>query len=128
LLDEGFPMEVIHQSPERMVPICSNAYELIASGRVVHDPGDVTLTAHVNAAVRRTTDRGWTLTKSRSRHKIDACIALALALWGASAPGKPKSNALKYFRLLAGQCMACGNQLAPNTDTCAVCNSPADPI
>jgi phage terminase large subunit-like protein len=34
----------------------------------------------VLAAAQVTTDNGWRLSKGRSRRKIDACIALVLAL------------------------------------------------
>jgi phage terminase large subunit-like protein len=80
LTDEGLPMVEIPQSPERMVPACGFAYELIVNQKVIHD-GDPVLADHVNSAARRETDRGWTLSKGRSRRHIDACIAMVMALW-----------------------------------------------
>lgn len=82
LADEGVPMLRFDQSPERMVPACGLAYELIVAGKVVH--GDQpTLNSHVLSAVQRTSERGWTLSKGKSRRKIDACIAMVMALWEA---------------------------------------------
>ncbi|HEX7461753.1 MAG TPA: terminase TerL endonuclease subunit [Dermatophilaceae bacterium] len=57
---------------------------MIALGKVAHD-GDPVLTAHVSAAVKRENDRGWTLSKGKSKRKIDACIAMVIALARASA-------------------------------------------
>lgn len=82
LEDEGVPMLRFDQSPERMVPACGLAYELIVAGNVVHG-GQPTLTRHVLSAVQRTSERGWTLSKGKSRRKIDACIAMVMALWEA---------------------------------------------
>src|SRR5664280_448977 len=82
--DEGLNMVEFSQSPERMAPACSQALELIALGKVAHD-GDPVLTAHVSAAVKRENDRGWTLSKGKSKRKIDACIAMVIALARASA-------------------------------------------
>jgi phage terminase large subunit-like protein len=79
LRDEGLNMVEVPQTPERMAPACSAALELIVQGKVAHD-GDPVLTAHVSAAVKRENDRGWTLSKGRSKRKIDACIALIIAL------------------------------------------------
>lgn len=83
LLDEGLPVLDFPQSPERMYPACANAYELIVSARLVHG-GDATLTDHVLSAAQRQSDRGWTLSKGRSKRKIDACIAMVMAVWEAT--------------------------------------------
>lgn len=83
LLDEGLPIFDFVQSPERMYPACANAYELIASNLLVHG-GDATLTDHVLSAAQRLSDRGWTLSKGKSKRKIDACIALVMAVFMAT--------------------------------------------
>lgn len=83
LLDEGLPMVEFPQSPQRMVPACQHAYELITSGRIAHD-GDPTLRDHVESAAQREGERGWTLSKGKSRRKIDACIAMVIAAWQAT--------------------------------------------
>ena len=97
LLDEGYPMEDFPQSAERMVPACGNAYELIVSGRLVHG-GDATLTDHVLSAAQRPSDRGWTLSKGRSKRKIDAAIAMVMAAWEATkTEPEEESPATLYF-------------------------------
>lgn len=85
LLDEGLPMVEFPQSPQRMVPACQEAYQAITSKRVAHD-GDPSLTDHVESAAPRTSERGWTLSKGRSKRKIDACIAMVIALHRATQP------------------------------------------
>jgi len=79
LADDGLPMVEFPQSAQRMVPACGNAYELIVAGRVAHD-GSPTLSDHVLSAAQRMTEQGWRLSKGKSKRKIDACIALVLAL------------------------------------------------
>jgi phage terminase large subunit-like protein len=90
LADEGIPMIEVPQSPARMIPACGFAYEQINAGNVAHD-GDTVLTEHVLAAAQRTYDQGWTLSKNKSRHVIDACIAMVLALseWNQPEPKTP---------------------------------------
>jgi phage terminase large subunit-like protein len=79
LEDEGVPMLEIPQSPERMVPADGHLFDLILAGDVKHD-GDHEFGQHVNAAVRRASDRGWYLSKSRAKRPMDACRALSLAV------------------------------------------------
>jgi len=79
LQDEGLPMLEIPQSVERMTSVCGYLLEAIKRGDLKHD-GDDILTAHVLNAVPRFNERGFTLQKSKSRGKIDAAIALALAV------------------------------------------------
>ncbi|MDP9436432.1 MAG: phage terminase family protein, partial [Actinomycetota bacterium] len=84
LADDGLPMLEFPQSRSRMVPACSLAYEQIVGRGVRHD-GNPTLTDHVLSAAQRVSDQGWTLSKGRSRRKIDASIALVIALSRAHA-------------------------------------------
>jgi len=79
LSDDGLPMVEFPQSGARMVPACGNAYELIVAGRVAHD-GSPTFTDHVLSAAQRMSDSGWRLSKGKSKRKIDACIAMVMAL------------------------------------------------
>ena len=79
LADDGLPMVEMPQSAARMVPACSTAYEVIASGRLVHD-GDPLFAEQVTAAVSRVVGEGWRLSKGRSKRKIDAVIALVIAV------------------------------------------------
>lgn len=79
LLDEGIFMVEVDQSVDRMTVACGGLFELIKGGRMRHD-GDETLAIHVLNAVPRFNERGFTLQKSKSRGRIDGCIALALAV------------------------------------------------
>jgi phage terminase large subunit-like protein len=92
LLDEGLPMIEAPLSVERFSPACGYAYEQIVAGKVSHD-GDDVLAAHVLAAQSRSNERGWSLSKSRSRRPIDAAVAMVLALheaaWVPPAPPEP---------------------------------------
>lgn len=85
LEDEGFNMVEFPQSIERMTPACGEARVAILSGQVVHD-GDPDLARHVNAAAERPNERGFTLSKGKSKQKIDACVALVILLWRIFAP------------------------------------------
>jgi phage terminase large subunit-like protein len=79
LEDDGVPMVEFPQSAARMVPACGHAYEQIVNGKVAHN-GDPVLTDHVLSAAPRVVGEGWRLSKGRSSRKIDACIALVMAL------------------------------------------------
>jgi phage terminase large subunit-like protein len=79
LLDDGLPMVEFPQNRSRMIPACGNAYELIVNKRVVHD-GSPTFVDQVLSAAQRMTDEGWRLSKGKSKRKIDAAIALVIAL------------------------------------------------
>lgn len=79
LSDEGLPLVEIPQSVERMTPICGSLLETIKRSEINHD-GDEALATHVLNAVARVNERGFTLQKSKSRGRIDAVIALALAV------------------------------------------------
>lgn len=79
LLDEGLPMVEIPQSVERMTPACGTAYELIQRGELTHD-GDPGFAGQVLNAMARFNERGFVLAKGKSRGRIDAAIALVLAL------------------------------------------------
>ena len=76
--DEGLPMMEVPQSQERMTMAVGGVYEAIIKGEVTHD-GDEAFTTQVINAVPRFNERGFTLTKGKSRGKIDAAVALALA-------------------------------------------------
>lgn len=79
LYDEGLPMVEIPQSLERMTPAVGSLYELVRQGRITHD-GDPGFDAQILAAVARLNERGFTLSKGKSRGRIDAAVALALAV------------------------------------------------
>lgn len=79
LADEGLPMLNVPQHPSEMVPRCGDVYEAIINQAIAHD-GDPVLAWHVNGAARREHENGWSLSKGKSRHHIDACIAMVLAV------------------------------------------------
>jgi len=79
LLDDGLPMLEFPQSSQRMIPACGNAYDCIVTNRVVHN-GSPTYGDQVLSAAQRMTDNGWRLSKGKSKRKIDAAIALCMAL------------------------------------------------
>lgn len=77
LADEGLPMVVMNQSPERMIPACGSLFEAIMRGEISHD-GASDYERQILNAMPVYSDAGWRLTKSKSRGHIDAAIALAL--------------------------------------------------
>jgi phage terminase large subunit-like protein len=79
LSDDGLPMVEFPQSGARMIPACGNAYEMIVNQKIAHD-GSPTFTDQVLSAAQRMTDTGWRLSKGKSKRKIDACIAMVIAL------------------------------------------------
>jgi phage terminase large subunit-like protein len=89
LEDEGILTIQFDQSPQRMAPACGLAFDLILEARIVHD-GDPELGAHVKAAVKREQDRGFTLSKGKSKRHIDAAITLCMGVWVLNAvPEEP---------------------------------------
>lgn len=79
LLDEGLPMEEVPQVPERMTPAVGSTFEAIRRGEISHDR-DPVFDAQVLNAVARYNERGFTLAKAKSRGRIDAAVAMCLAL------------------------------------------------
>ncbi|BBX00802.1 hypothetical protein BST36_00300 [Mycolicibacterium moriokaense] len=92
LADEGLPMVVIPQSPERMVPAVGGLYEAIMRGELSHD-GAADYERHILNAMPVYTDKGFRLTKSKSRGHIDAAIALALCHDRAQHPAPKRAPA-----------------------------------
>lgn len=90
LEDEGLPMVEIKQSVEQMTPAVGGLYELIQRGEISHD-GDPAFAAQVLNAIPRFNEQGFTLAKRKSRGKIDAAVALALATYLARRPPEMES-------------------------------------
>lgn len=89
LTDQGLPMAEFNQSPERMVPACGSLYEAIMRNEISHDGAEDYARQILNAMPTQSLgDRGWRLTKSKSRGHIDAAIALAMCHDLASKPVK----------------------------------------
>lgn len=97
LLDEGLPMAEFSQSAGSMVPACQEAYRLINDGLLVH-PSDSTFTDHVLSAAVRETDSGWRLSKGRSKRKVDACIAMVMAVFLCGAPDEVQPQFFAAWR------------------------------
>jgi phage terminase large subunit-like protein len=91
LADDGLPMVEFPQTSSRMIPACGNAYELVVGAKVVH--GNLpTFTDQVLSAAQRMTENGWRLSKGKSKRKIDACIAMVMALDRANWKPKPMNE------------------------------------
>lgn len=90
LEDEGFPMIEFPQSVERMTGAIGGLYEAIKRGELAHD-GDPAFTAQILNAVARFNERGFTLAKAKSRGRIDAAVALAMAHWLANHREPPRA-------------------------------------
>ena len=89
LHDEGIPMVEIPQGPERMTGIIGDLYTLIRDGGLTHDD-DRTFERHILDAQARQNERGFTLSKGKSRGHIDGAIALALAVDRYRGKKKPR--------------------------------------
>lgn len=79
LEDAGVPMLEIPQVIERLAPADAHLFTLILDKEVAHD-GDHDVALHVNAAVKRDTERGWYLSKNRSKRHMDACRSISMAV------------------------------------------------
>lgn len=89
---EGLPMEEVPQSDARMVPAAQTLYQLIVEDKVEHD-GDQVFARHVRNAVAvhaRGGNGAWRLAKGKTKRKMDAAIAAAIAAMLASAPAEPE--------------------------------------
>jgi phage terminase large subunit-like protein len=90
LATEKLPMLEMPQSLERMTPAFGSLFEAIKRGELSHD-GDAAFTTQILNAVPRYNERGFTLAKAKSRGRIDACYALAMAFDRAQRPARKKS-------------------------------------
>ena len=89
LADEGLPMVEVPQSIERMSPAFATLLQVIREAQLSHDD-DRPFATHILNGVERNNPRGFTLQKAKSRGKIDACYALAMALSRALIPVKER--------------------------------------
>ena len=79
-LDEaGAPMIEFPQNNSKMVPATQLLHEVIVSGKLRHG-GDPTARSHALAAVVAETEMGLRIRKTASRDRIDALVALAMAI------------------------------------------------
>lgn len=80
LEDSGFLVIQFDQSPVRMIPAVGLTFDLIKARGIVHD-GEPEFTRQVQSAAKRPFERGWTLSKSKSKIRIDSAVALCMGVW-----------------------------------------------
>jgi phage terminase large subunit-like protein len=80
LYDEGIPMMEVPQSTERMTGVYGDLHDAIRQGEITHGK-DPMFARHVLSAQARFNERGFMLKKDSPGGHIDACVALALALY-----------------------------------------------
>ena len=92
LEEAGAPMiEFPHNSSRGMVPATQLLHEVIADRRLRHG-GDPTARSHAPAALVGETEMGIRLRKTASRDRIDALVALAMAIAAVDAMPKPRRS------------------------------------
>lgn len=91
--DASVPMLEIPQVIERLSPADAHLFTLILDQDIAHD-GDHDTAMHVNAAVKRDTERGWYLSKNRSKRAMDACRAISLAVAATDIWPRPQKSSL----------------------------------
>lgn len=97
LEEAGAPMVEFPQNNSRMVPATQLLHEVIAAGRLRHG-GDPVARQHALAAVVAATEMGLRVRKTASRDRIDALIALAMAVAVAdSTPARRRSVYESYY-------------------------------
>lgn len=90
LEEEGLLVIEFNQSPQQMAPACGLAFDAIIHQQVVHD-GDPDVSRQVKAAVKHQQERGFTLSKGRSKTHIDAAITLCMGVDALARLAKPVS-------------------------------------
>jgi phage terminase large subunit-like protein len=75
----GIRVSAFPQHDARMIPASQRLHDAVTERRLVH-PDDPRLNAHVATAVARHGRRGWRIDKANRADKIDAAVALAMAL------------------------------------------------
>jgi phage terminase large subunit-like protein len=86
LEDEGIPCIQFDQSPALMAPACGETFDMILAGQIVWggDPAfaewDEEFGRQVLAAAKRQQERGFTLSKGKSKRRIDSAITLCMGV------------------------------------------------
>jgi phage terminase large subunit-like protein len=89
LADAGLPLEKVPQTAQRLVPAYSHLYRMIVERQLEHDD-DPILRGHILAAVPQMQSAGgFMLAKNKSRHHIDAAVALGIARYVHDMPPEP---------------------------------------
>lgn len=100
--DEGLPMLEVPQSLERMTPAVGDTYERIMRGELAHSD-DAGFSRQVLSAVARFNERGFMLAKSKSRDRIDAAVAMCMAVSAMSVSAEPARRVPRIHVLAAGR-------------------------
>jgi phage terminase large subunit-like protein len=79
LEQRGIRVSAFPQHDARMIPASQRLHDAITEGRLVHG-NDPKLNAHIAATIARHGRRGWRVDKANRADKIDAVVALAMAL------------------------------------------------
>lgn len=98
LAAEGLPIEDFAQTNQQMARACQRLYDAVAAGRLRHG-GDAVLAEHVLGAAMRETPFGWRLVKAEESRRIDAAIALAMAVDAAEADAETAPPRIWTLRL-----------------------------
>jgi phage terminase large subunit-like protein len=94
LSDAGFITAPVDQSSRRMAEAYAAFFTAVQDGRVVHGRDDV-VAAHVEATQATMTERGWRIGRQRMQ-RIDALVAMCMALWRADRDESPASYVLSW--------------------------------
>ena len=94
LSDAGFITAPVDQSSRRMAEAYAAFYTANQDGRVLH-PADAVLASHVEATQATMTERGWRISRQRMQ-RIDACVAMCMALWRADRDDRQADYVLSW--------------------------------
>lgn len=78
--DEGLAVIQFDQTAALMAPAVGETFDAIIAGQIIQD-GDAEFGRQVLAAAKRPQERGFTLSKGKSRRRIDAAVALCMGVW-----------------------------------------------
>jgi phage terminase large subunit-like protein len=90
----GFTTAPVDQSSRRMAEAYAAFYTAVQDERVVH-PRDDVVAAHVEATQATMTERGWRIGRQRLQ-RIDATVAMCMALWRADRDEQPAEYVLSW--------------------------------
>jgi phage terminase large subunit-like protein len=81
--DAGVVPIEFSQQPQFMAPACALTFDHIVTGRIVHcDLPGGEFTRQVESAAKRQGEHGFTLSKGKSKRKIDAAVGMCMAVEG----------------------------------------------
>lgn len=86
--DDGLVVIQFDQTPVLMAPAVGETFDAIVAGQIVHN-GDRDFTRQVLAAAKRPQERGFTLSKGKSKRRIDAAITLCMGVHTLNRLAKP---------------------------------------